>query len=115
VSCEPLEEALELSALMWVERREQLVLGPGDRTLRLHEAPLAGRGQPDEVPAAVGGVPWADDQAVRLERVEEPHEVARVDPKSAAKLLLGERSGLVEVVEDRELVSPHLKGGECLS
>jgi hypothetical protein len=114
VTREPLEEAVKLDALGGREWGEQVVLGLGDGSLGLDEPPLAARREADEVTPPVGGVTRADDEAVGLERVEQPDEVARVDPERAAELLLGKRSGLVEMVENRELVRAHLERRERL-
>ena len=50
---------------------------------------LSGGGELDDVAAAVVGVASACDQAARLEVVEQPDEVARVESECFGERLLG--------------------------
>ena len=83
--------------------------------LSVYKPALTHRGQLDEMAPAIGGVARADDQTIRLQGVENPHEVARVDPKLGTELVLGERPGLMQVVKNGELVSSHLERRQSLA
>ena len=62
---------------------KQLALGGLGHLATPCEAPPAGAGELHEVAAAIGAVASAHQQAVGLERVEQPHEVARVDARAS--------------------------------
>ena len=87
---------------------EQVVLGGLGRLPRAQQPAPAGGGQLHEMAAPVVRVARPHEQAVGLEQVEQADEVARVDPQRPPELLLGERAGLGKMVEDGELVRPHL-------
>ena len=111
---EALEDALELHSLGLGQWSQEVVLGRRDCALGFSKAsPTFGR-QLDKVTPAVGRIAGANDQPVPLERVEQPHEVAGIDPQGGAELLLRERSRLLEVMKNGELVSPHVESGKSL-
>lgn len=111
---EPLEHPLKLLALARVQRREQVALGGNGRLLGEGEPLPACRSQLHEVAAPVCRVARAQDQAVGLEGVEQPDQIAGVDAQGGAKTLLGQRPGVLEVVQDGELVVAHVERRERL-
>jgi hypothetical protein len=115
VACEALEHCPELSALSRIKRSKQVAFGGLDRALCLRKAAPSPRGRLNEVTAPVGRVPRSDDQAFILERVEKPDEVAWIDPQRCTEILLRERPGLFQVLEDGEGMCVHLHRGERLS
>jgi hypothetical protein len=64
--------------------------------------------------AAVSRIPWAEDEPVGLERVEQAHEIARIDPQRGSQVLLGQRSRMLQVMEGGELVRSHVERGKRL-
>src|SRR4051794_37524849 len=71
------QEAAELLTLVVVERGEERVFGFFLRTRGAGELLLAGRGEGDQVAAAIVGVALAGDESVGFERVEQRDEHAR--------------------------------------
>jgi hypothetical protein len=112
---ETLEHSLELHLLRLRQRGEQILLTRLNCALGFYEASLAFGGQLDQMTPAVGRVARADDEPVPFERVEQAHKVAWIDPEGGAELLLRERSRLLEVVKDSELVSSHVERGKGLA
>lgn len=107
---EPVQQGVQLRALVGAEGRQELLLCLGHGTSGLGQPRLSRWRQADEVASPVGGIPGTDDETVGLEGVQQADEVAGVDPEGAAEFLLGQGSRIVEVVEDSELVRPHLEG-----
>jgi hypothetical protein len=88
------------------QRRQHLGLGAFGCPLRLGEPADAVIGQLEQVAAAIVGIAATDQRAVGLELVDQGDEVAGMDPQRAPERLLRHRTGLVELVQDRELGSP---------
>src|ERR1700758_3332034 len=63
----PQQQGVERCPVIRVERRQELVLDPIDHGAEATELTLAGGGEADQVPAAVGGVPAPLDQSLLLE------------------------------------------------
>jgi len=112
---ETLEDEVKLLTLGPGERSEEVLLGSLDRALRLDKPSLPAGRQLHQMPPAIGRIARPNDKSVGLERVEHPDEVARVDPKRRAQLLLRERPRLVKVVKDGELVRSHLERRQGLA
>src|SRR5690606_32261778 len=74
-----------------------IVAGAG---VEVAERVPAGRGQPDDLPPGVGGVAFADDEAVGLEPGQDPAEVAGVETQPGAKVGDPDAAGLGELEED---------------
>jgi hypothetical protein len=70
-----LEQAIERLALLVVEVAEHLVLDGGERELRFGESLRPGRGELDDMSAAILARAPPLDQLVGLELVEQPDEV----------------------------------------
>ena len=98
-------------ALVGVERGEEGVLGVALCAPGVSEVLFAGRGEGDEVAAAVGGVALARDQAVGFERVQQRDEDARVHAHGLAELALAQAAVVVQQAEDLELPRLEVMGG----
>jgi hypothetical protein len=94
-----LKQAVERLALFGVERPQHLVLGVGERRLRLRQALSSVARQLDDVAAAVLGRAAPQDQPVGLELVEQADQVRAVGLQCRGKRLL---RGAAMVAQDRQ-------------
>jgi hypothetical protein len=92
-----LEQAVEGLALLGVERSQHLVLGGGERRLRVGQTLCSVVGQLDDVAAAVLGRAPAQDQPVGLELVEQADQVRAIGLQRGGERLLG---GTAVVAQD---------------
>ena len=83
------EERMEPAALLRVERCEEVLLDPLDDHAELGELLLARCSQAHDVPSAVGRVAAALDQLLRLELVEQPHQMTPVVAQGVGDRRLG--------------------------
>jgi hypothetical protein len=91
-----LKEEVQGLALIFVEAGEDLVLGGGERGLRLGQ-PLGSEGRHVHgVPPSIFARPSALDQALALEFVEEPDQVRAVDLKHVRERVLGAAAMIAE-------------------
>src|SRR5688572_32679008 len=109
---QPAEQLVQPLALGAVERRQQLTLGVHRRRLRLAQAPTALRGQLEQVAPPILGVAAARQELGALELVDQPDQVARVDPERPPERLLGDRARLGELVQHRVFGGAHAEARE---
>jgi hypothetical protein len=88
VARKALESTLEPHSLDLRQRSQEVLLGRLDCASGLRKASLAFGGQFDQVTPAVGRIAGANYQPVPFERIEQAHEVARIDSQGRAELLL---------------------------
>src|SRR5919197_5469222 len=81
----------ELSPLRLVDAGEELLLHLRDRPLGGRDLRTAFLGELDDVAAPIRGVATADDQALGLEIVEQPDQLARIDNDRIDQPLLAAR------------------------
>jgi hypothetical protein len=90
---------------------EQRVLGVALGLGGAVEVPLAGRGEGDEVTAAILGVALAGDEVIGLQRVEHRDQNAGVGPDGLPELGLAHRPVVVEHAEQMKLAGRQMAGG----
>src|SRR5262247_3417483 len=93
---------------------EQLVLDAGQHSVEQAELLGSGRGDGDDVAAAVGRIGGASDQPASGEVVERCHHVAAVDAGAAAQCRLAGWPELFQGGEQAVVVADEAGGGERL-
>src|ERR1700759_28990 len=83
------QEGVQRAALLGAQRAEGLVLDGGKPLLGRVQRRKSCRGELDDVAATIVGVAPGSDQAARLEVVEQPDQVARIQSECFAERLLG--------------------------
>ena len=102
---------MEFAALGLGERGQEARLGRVQHPLDLPRRALSAGGNAHDLPTAVAFIAFPDGQPLRLEAVDERHDVAAVDAKAERDVLLTGGPVLVEAAQDGVLVLTQPGGG----
>ena len=91
-------------AFLLAERVEKFLFAPARDHTHAAERPLAVRGQPDQVPAAVVGISTALDEAALFELVEQTDKLSAVITQGVGNRALGLGRALAEDDQDRMVI-----------
>jgi hypothetical protein len=94
---------VQLLPLFGAEVGEELILERIDGMITRREALDPPLRDLHDVPAAIGGVAPAKDQAISLERIEGADQVAGIDVQALPERLLADRAEGTELDQDRRV------------